>query len=231
MRHWTPWIKDAVAEMRDAGVKQAVAIVMAPHYSSLSIGRYQQRVAAAQQELNSGIQFRFVTSWWEQPRFLQALEENIADALKKFPADSKARRRVIFTAHSLPARILESGDPYDEQLKTNARVVTERMGLKDCMFAYQSAGATPEPWLGPALEDVLPDLAAEGYRQVLVVPIGFVCDHVEILYDIDIEARKIAEENGIHLERTESMNTKRPFIQAVADAILQEAGEPRVVDP
>ncbi|MFH0909764.1 MAG: ferrochelatase [bacterium] len=217
MRHWKPWIKDTVAAMKADGVESATAIVMAPHFSSLSIGKYRKRVEQAQQELGSAIRVQFVESWWQQPKFLEALENKVRAALAQFPAG--ARVKVIFTAHSLPERIMKMGDPYDSQVKANAAALAKRLGLSDWMFAYQSAGASPEPWLGPAIEDVIPDLARQGFKHVLVAPIGFVCDHMEILYDLDIEARKVAEEHGVHFERTQMMNTTPEFIAAIVDAL------------
>ena len=132
---------------------------------------------------------------------------------------------VIFSAHSLPVRIIEMGDPYDDELKTNARLVAERLGSIDWMFSYQSAAETGEPWLGPQIEEVVVDLARAGYKHILAAPIGFVCDHVEILYDIDIEARGIAEEHGVHLERIESMNVDPAYIEAIADAAVEKLRE------
>jgi len=128
----------------------------------------------------------------------------------------------VFTAHSLPERLKKMGDPYDDELQDNAKIVANRLGDIDWMFSYQSAAETGEPWLGPQIEDVVVDLAAQGYKHMLVAPIGFVCDHVEILYDIDIEATQIANEHGINLQRIESMNSTPLFIQAVADAVQEK---------
>lgn len=222
MRHWSPWIKDTVAQMYLNGIEEAVAIVMAPHYSKMSIGKYWAKVNEAQEWLGSQINFTFVNSWYRQPRFLQAVEEHIRAGLEKFPPDVRGRVKLVFTAHSLPARLIKMGDPYDEELKHNASIVAQRLGEVDWMFSYQSAAETGEPWLGPQIEDVVVDLARSGYKHMLVAPIGFVCDHVEILYDIDIEAAQIAREHGIQLERIESMNTTPHFIQAVVDAILEK---------
>jgi ferrochelatase len=142
--------------------------------------------------------------------------------LAKFPVEVRDKVKLVFSAHSLPERLIKMGDPYDTQLKDNARIIAERLGKVDWMFSYQSAAETGEPWLGPQIEEVVVELAGQGYKQMLVAPIGFVCDHVEILYDIDIEARQIAQENGIQLERIESMNSAPLFIEAVADAILEK---------
>jgi ferrochelatase len=150
------------------------------------------------------------------------VEQHVRAGLEKFAPEARRRAKLVFSAHSLPTRLLKMGDPYDDELKDNARIVAERLGEVDWMFSYQSAAHTGEPWLGPQLEDVVVGLAKEGYKHALVAPIGFVCDHVEILYDIDIEARQIAEEHGLHLERIESMNSDPLFIQAVVDAVEEK---------
>lgn len=219
MRHWSPWIKDAVGQMYLHGIEECVAIVMAPHYSSMSIGRYQAKIDEAQHMHGTNIKFSFVNSWYEQPKFLQALENHVQAGYEKFAPEARDKVKLIFSAHSLPARLLKMGDPYDEQLQTNAKIMAERLGAVDWMFSYQSAGHTGEPWLGPQIEEVVVDLAQQGYKYALAAPIGFVCDHVEILYDIDIEARQLAHEHGLQLERIESMNTDPLFIEAIADAV------------
>ncbi len=222
MRHWSPWIKDAIGQMYLHGIEEAVAIVMAPHYSKMSIGKYWGKIDEAQKMHGANINFSFVDSWYRQPKFLQAVENHVRAGLEKFPADVRDKVKVVFTAHSLPARLIKMGDPYDNELKDNAKIVAERLGNIDWMFSYQSAAETGEPWLGPQIEEVVVDLAKEGYKHMLVAPIGFVCDHVEILFDIDVEAKQIAQEHGIQLERIESMNTTPLFIEAVADAITEK---------
>ncbi len=222
MRHWSPWIKDAVGHMMLHGIQEAVAIVLAPHYSKMSVGKYWDKIEEAQTLHNTAIKFTFINSWYRQPKFLAALEANVRAGLAKFPADERDSVKVIFSAHSLPERLKKMGDPYDDQLQDNAQLLANRLGHIDWMFSYQSAAHTGEPWLGPQLEDVVVELARSGYKNALVVPIGFVCDHVEILYDIDIEARQLAQENGLRLERTESMNSNPLFIAALADAILEK---------
>jgi ferrochelatase len=220
MRHWSPWIKDAVAQIYLHDVEEVVGIVMAPHFSKMSTAKYWEKVEEAQQRINSNIKFTFIKSWYDQPKFEQAVENHIRQALEtKFDPAVRDKVKIVFTAHSLPARLIKMGDPYDEQLKANAQAIVARLGEVDWMFSYQSAAETGEPWLGPQIEDAVTDLAKEGYQHILIVPIGFVCDHVEILYDIDIELQKIATELDIHVERTESMNSDPVFIEAVVDAI------------
>lgn len=220
MRHWSPWIKDAIGQMYLHGIEEAVGIVMAPHYSSMSIGRYWTKVEEAQQVYGTAIKFSFVNSWYRQPEFLQAVENHVRAGFEKFAPEVRDKVKLVFSAHSLPARLLKMGDPYDDELKTNAKIIAERLGNVDWMFSYQSAAHTGEPWLGPQIEDVVVDLAKEGYKHVLVAPIGFVCDHVEILYDLDIEAKQVAQERGMQLERIESMNSDPLFIEAIANAVI-----------
>ncbi len=222
MRHWKPRMKDTVAVMHADGITQAVGIVMAPHYSSMSIGRYQEKVAEAQEEIGSAIDFAYVNSWCDQPRLLDAQVAKVQEGLAKFSGEARQKAKVVFSAHSLPARLLEMGDPYDDELKRNAQAIVDRLGTVDWMFSYQSAAKTGEPWLGPQIEDVIPALADGNYRDVFVAPIGFVCDHVEVLYDIDINCQKIAEELSVRLERTEMMNSDPLFIEAIADAVEEK---------
>ena len=219
MRHWQPRIADAVAKMQADGIEKAVALVMAPHYSRMSIGRYHSAVREAQQGADSATAFACVNSWCDQPRLINAQVANVKAGLTQFPEDVRQKAKIVFSAHSLPARLLQMGDPYDEELKRNAHAIAEQLGPVDWMFAYQSAANTGEPWLGPQIEDVIPALADGNYRHVLVAPIGFVCDHVEVLYDIDIGCQKIARECDIHLARTEMMNSDPLFIEAIADAV------------
>lgn len=222
MRHWSPWVKDAVGQMYLHGIEEATAIVMAPHYSKMSIGKYWEKLDEAQKMHGTSINFSIINSWYKQPKFLQAVENHVRAGLEKFPEEVRSEVKVVFSAHSLPERLKKMGDPYDDELQDNARIVAERLGDIDWMFSYQSAAHTGEPWLGPQIEDVVVDLARQGYKHMLVAPIGFVCDHVEILFDIDIEAKQIADEHGINLQRIDSMNSTPLFIEAVADAILEQ---------
>ncbi|MDA0745006.1 MAG: ferrochelatase [bacterium] len=222
MRHWKPWIKDTVAQMQADGVEQAVGIVMAPHYSKMSIGKYWDKVNEAQEAAGSHIDFTFVDSWCSQPRLLEAQEALVREALKKFSGDVRDNVKIVFSAHSLPARLLKMGDPYDDELQSNAKALVQRLGEVDWTFSYQSAAKTGEPWLGPQIEELVPDLAEQGYRHLLIAPIGFVCDHVEVLYDIDIGVQAIAKEHGVQVERIASMNSNPVFIQAVVDAVVEK---------
>jgi ferrochelatase len=220
MRHWHPYIRETADDIVRAGHRSLVGVVMAPHYSAMSVGAYEKKLLeAAQGRLEAAL----VRSWGDHPAFLEAVSERVAQALQRFPSPSAVQ--VIFTAHSLPERILAAGDPYPDELRASAAAVATRRGLSDWRFAYQSAGATPEPWLGPDAGDVITELAAEGRKAFLLVPIGFVCDHVEILYDIDIEYRALAERLGVHLERTASLNDDDGLVAAVADVARTTARE------
>jgi len=219
MRHWHPYIGDVVREMLSDGVDEVVGVVMAPHFSRMSIGAYMGKLDQALAEGGKDIPVHKVESWKAEPSFINAIVERICRARLKFPEDVRDDVPVLFTAHSLPVRILESNDPYPEELQTSVRLVVEKLQPNDYRWAFQSQGASAEPWLGPTVEDTLQQLADEGHKNVLFVPIGFVCDHVEVLFDVDIEHRHQAEELGIRLERIEMLNDDPGLVTAVAAAV------------
>ena len=225
MRHWAPWIEETVGQMIDDGISRAVSIVMAPHFSSLSIAKYQQKIAAGLAMYRGDIAFEHISSYHDAPGLIAALAERVTAGLTRWPEEERADVHVVFSAHSLPVRILQQGDPYDSQLRETATRVAEKAGLPEdrWSWSYQSAGRSPEPWLGPQLEAYLPDLAAQGIRNVVSIPVGFVCDHVEILFDIDIEAQAVARANGMRLERPPALNDDPRFIGQLADLIHQKA--------
>jgi len=218
MRHWRPFIPDVVNAIAAAGFKRVVGVAMAPHYSNMSVGAYEKKLL---QSADGRLEVALVRTWWQQPQFLDAVAQRISQALRRFP--DAARVHVIFTAHSLPEKIVASADPYPDELKASAEAVARRAGLSQWRMAYQSAGATPEPWLGPDAEEVISELAQHGQKSVLLVPIGFVCDHVEILYDIDVEYQTLARRLGIQLERTASLNDDPGLVAAVADVVRKTA--------
>lgn len=224
MRHWSPWIKDAVMHMYLHGIEEATALVLSPHYSQMSTGKYWQKVEEAQQMVGSNINFTFIDAWYDQPKFIEAVEKHIREALNnKFAPEVRSKVKIIFTAHSLPERLIDMGDPYDNQLKANAEAIAARLDGLEWVFSYQSAADTGEPWLGPQIEDLVIQLPAQGYQHLLIAPIGFVCDHVEILYDLDVEVQDIAKQLGVQVERIESLNSDPLFIEALADAITAAA--------
>jgi ferrochelatase len=221
MRHWHPYIQEAVDDIRRAGHRRLVGIVMAPHYSGMSVGAYENKLLEAAQA-SEKIETALVRSWWQQPRFLDTVADRVTQALQRFPRPADVA--VIFTAHSLPERILQSGDPYPDELQASAAEVARRLRLTGWHFAYQSAGATAEPWLGPDAGEVMTELARDGkHDAMLLVPIGFVCDHVEILYDIDVEYQALAKRLGIQLERTASLNDNPGLVAAVAEVVRAAA--------
>jgi len=212
MRHWHPYIADAVERVVAAGQRRLVGIVLAPHYSAMSVGAYQKKLLGA---TAGRLDVALVRSWGEHPKFLVAVAGRVTQALQRFP--SPAAVQVVFTAHSLPERILATGDPYPSELRASAAAVARRAGLTAWHFAYQSAGATAEPWLGPEAGALMTDLAGQGHRAFLIVPIGFVCDHVEVLYDVDIVYRDLAGRLGVRLERTASLNDDPLLVAAIAE--------------
>lgn len=219
MRHWYPYIREAVSAIGVAGLSQVVALCLTPQYSEMSVEVYFRQYRSAVEESGLDVETTYVKSWHDQPELLQAFASNANDALMRFPASVRKQVPIIFTAHSLPERILQSGDPYDRQVKETAAGVAKLLGNPRWTFAYQSQGYSREKWLSPRVEEILSELAAERYRNVLVVPIGFVCDHVEILYDVDISFREFAASLGMCLERSESLNDDPFFIRSLATTV------------
>jgi ferrochelatase len=217
MKHWRPRISDAVEAALAGGATRLVGLVLAPHYSRLSIGGYRERLEEA---LADRAELVLVESWHDEPVFLDVLAERVRGT----------EAWVVFTAHSLPERILADGDPYRDQLLDTARLVAERAGLERWSFAFQSASVTGEPWLGPDVLDELERLQEESESKVLVAPVGFVSDHLEILWDLDVEAREKAAELGLELERIESLNDDPVFVRALA-GIVDRAREEQSVVP
>jgi ferrochelatase len=211
MRNWRPFIGDVLAAASAEGCTELVAVPLAPQYSTLSVGKYRQAVDEARP---ADVKVRFVSSWHDHPGLVAAFAEKVREARALRPAAA-----FVFTAHSLPLRAVREGDPYPEQVAATAAAVAARAGLPRFRLAYQSAGRTPEPWIGPALEETLDELARERVAEVVVAPIGFVSDHTEVLYDVDVAAKDAAHRRGIVLSRTESLNTSPTFIRALADLV------------
>ena len=211
MRNWRPFIKDALVDLAAAGVSRVIGIPMAPQFSTLSVQKY---IDAAMAALPEGMQFEAVESFHTHPLLLDAFAERVR------AADPQPDELVIFTAHSLPVRVIESGDRYADEVAETARGVAARAGITRYDRAYQSAGRTPEPWIGPELAQVIDDRSVN-IRKFLVVPIGFVCDHTEILFDIDVQAARIAREFATSLRRTESLNTSPLFMAMLEDLVTQ----------
>jgi ferrochelatase len=215
-KHAAPFIEDAVAALAADGVESVVGVVLAPHYSGFSVGQYNQRAGAAAAE--AGLAYEGVESWSLEPAFLDHQAASLRDRLAALPAATK----VVFTAHSLPERVLE-GDPYPDQLRASAQAIAERAGLADWStwsIGWQSAGRTPEPWRGPDILDIMRELSATGRAEgVVVVPQGFTSDHLEVVYDLDIEAAALADELGLAFARTEVVNDDPAVMSALADLV------------
>jgi len=194
---------------------------MAPHYSRMSIGAYYQRL----EEANSPIAFARIENWHLETGYINALVGRVRDALQRFPNEIRADTPVIFTAHSLPEKILEWNDPYPAQLRETVSAVMEKLGSQPHEFAFQSAAISTIPWIGPDAGEVIKRLVSEGKQHILLCPIGFVCEHVEILYDIDIVYQNLAKSLGIHLERIEMLNTAPEMIDGLAGLIREKAKE------
>jgi ferrochelatase len=219
MRHWHPFIRDTVQQMVADGIRRVVAVSMAPQYSRLSVGAYRHALDTAQSELGVRLDVTTVTSWHDQPWLLQAFAERVQAVYQQLSEEARAQLAVVFTAHSLPQRSVAEGDVYPHEVDRTAAGVAQLVGLTSWGIAYQSQGATAEPWLGPTLDEMFARVAAQSQHWLLLVPIGFVCDHVEILYDIDILAQKVAQARGLCLMRTASLNTSPTFIEALAQVV------------
>ena len=213
MKHWTPRISAAVERALGSSAQTLVGLVLAPHFSPLSIGGYRQQLGDA---LAGRAELAFVSSWHDEPGFIDLLARRVRGT----------RAHVVFTAHSLPARILETVDPYQEQLLETSRLVAERAALDDWTFSFQSASSTGEPWLGPDILDHLDELHASGVRDVLVCPVGFVADHLEIRWDLDHEAAAKARELGLGFDRIEMPNADPAFVGTLAGLVRRALAVP-----
>lgn len=228
MKHWHPYIGDVLKRMAQDGVERFTAVALAPHYSRISIGGYRKAIDEGSAAAGRTFDVTFVERWHDRPEFIEMMAGLVRDALTQFPADVRDSVTVVFSAHSLPVRIREWNDPYESELLDSSRRVAETLQLRDWRFAWQSAGETGEPWIGPDILDFLETLHAEGVRNVLQVPIGFVAEHLEILWDIDYEAKQKASELGMTLHRTALPNASAPLVRAVAAAITAaDAGRAR----
>jgi ferrochelatase len=210
MRNWQPFIAQAIEQLRAAGVSRVIAIPLAPQFSTLSVGKYYGAASAA---LGDGMELVRVSSYHAHPLLIRAFAERLRD-VRPSPDET-----VVFTAHSLPKRVVDEGDVYPDEVKATADGVAAAAGVQRFERAYQSAGRTPEPWIGPDVSELIRTRAAAGARRFLVVPIGFVCDHTEILFDIDVQAKAAAEEAGASLRRPESLNSSASFIGMLEDVV------------
>jgi len=207
--------------MATDGVERAVAVCLAPQNSRTSVGLYRRALDEALAHVKPGQEVSFVENWHDQPLLIRAFAEKLRAAVTKARTAAGGEVPLILTAHSVPERTIAAGDPYDQQVRDTAARVAAAAGCSDWKLAYQSQGMTSEPWLGPTVESLLDELSRAGKRNVVVAPIGFVCDHVEVLYDVDVAFRDYAQARGITLWRTESLNDSPLLIEALAALVLE----------
>ncbi len=218
MRNWKPFISDAVKAIAAQGFERAIAICLAPQNSRTSVGLYRRAVVG---ETSLPFALDFVDEWHDQPQLVKAFAERLRSGLEKANSENGEKLPIIFTAHSVPQRTITEGDPYEGQSKETAALVAKEAGLptEDWTFAFQSQGMSGGPWIGPTVEETIVSLKAKGHRGVFLQPIGFVCDHVEVLYDIDIAFRQFAEKQGMRLWRAESLNGSQLLTAALAELV------------
>lgn len=223
MRNWRPLLADTLAEMATAGVRRAIGFIAAAHHSYSSCTQYRENVRDARRVLRErglpDIEITYVSSWYDHPLFIQAQAERVRAAIEQLPAEARETARVVFTAHSIPLSMAQSCR-YAEQLVTTARGVTERLGIDDWALVYQSRSGRPQdPWLEPDICDYLRDQHGKGLRSVVIVPVGFLCDHIEVLYDLDHEAAAVCDELGITMTRAGTVSDHPAFLDMMADVV------------
>jgi protoporphyrin/coproporphyrin ferrochelatase len=226
LKHINPFIEDAVKQMHDDGIEEAISIVLAPHFSTFSIKSYNGRALDEAEKLGSRLKIRTIASWYQEPKFIGYWSEKVKEVFAAMPQEEKDSAVLIVSAHSLPEKILQFGDPYPSQIQETADLIAEQAGIKNYVVGWQSAGQTPEPWLGPDVQDLTRDLFKEHhYKAFVYAPVGFVCEHLEVLYDNDFECRKVTDEIGASYYRPEMPNAKEEFIDALSTVVLKMAAE------
>lgn len=227
LKHSPPFIADGVAAMAQEHIDHFVALVLAPHYSSMSVGDYFGDVATALQSQNSSMRWTGIKSWHLEPGLIKLLATRVASAQARFSGLEAQDLVVVFTAHSLPQRILREGEPYPSQLRETGEMVAEQAGITRYIYSWQSAGRTREPWMGPDILETVAALHEEGLNHVLICPVGFVSDHLEVLYDLDVQCQNLAGRLRMHMERTASFNDDPAFLQVLSALVrrpLQQTG-------
>lgn len=226
LRHWHPFIKDTFAALLRDRPEQVIVICMAPQYSSLSIGAYIQKVEEARASQGADCPVSYVKSWHRHPRLIAAIAENVEAGLRNFPIERRGMVPILFTAHSLPERILDTQDPYPDEVQGTVEAVCTLVHQPIVRLAYQSQGRTGEKWLGPPVEAVVEDLYVEGHRDVLMAPIGFLCDHVEVLFDLDIELKHAAAARGMRVERIPMLNASAALVDTLVSVVQDHQSVP-----
>jgi ferrochelatase len=222
LKHIEPFIEDAVGQMHQDGISEAVSIVLAPHFSTFSVKSYNGRAKEEAEKLG-GLTIHSVESWYLEPKFIEYWVEKVKEAFGEMNAEEKASAALIVSAHSLPEKILLSGDPYPNQLQETADLVAKDAGVENYYVGWQSAGNTPDPWLGPDVQDLTRDLHSQyGYKAFVFTPVGFVSDHLEVLYDNDTECKAVTDDVGASYYRPEMPNSHPKFIEAMASAVFKQ---------
>jgi protoporphyrin/coproporphyrin ferrochelatase len=222
LKHIQPFIEDAVKQMHDDGIKEAVSIVLAPHFSTFSVKSYNGRAVEEAEKLG-GLKITSIESWYQEPKFIDYWADKVKQTFEQMPQEEKEHAVLIVSAHSLPEKILQFGDPYPQQLKETADLIASQAGIKNYTVGWQSAGNTPEPWIGPDVQDLTRELFQQHhYKAFVFAPVGFVCDHLEVLYDNDIECKVVTDELSVSYYRPEMPNAKEEFIDCLSTVILKK---------
>lgn len=221
LKHIEPFIEDAVEKMYEDGIEEAVTFVLAPHFSTFSIQSYNNRAKAAAEKLG-GPNLTSIESWYDEPKFIDYWVENVKTTYATMSQEERDAACLIVSAHSLPEKIIAAGDPYPDQLKETAELIARGAGIRDFAIGWQSEGNTPEPWLGPDVQDLTRTLHIEkGYKAFVYIPVGFVAEHLEVLYDNDYECKIVTEEIGASYYRPAMPNAQKPFLDAMATVVLK----------
>ena len=221
LKHIEPFVEDAVEQMHNDGIEEAVSIVLAPHFSTFSVKSYNGRAKETAEKLG-GPTITSIESWYEEPKFIQYWVDRVKETFANMSEEERNKAVLIVSAHSLPERILQSGDPYPSQLEETAKMIAEGAGVTEYAVGWQSEGNTPDPWIGPDVQDLTRDLHKEkGYTTFVYTPVGFVADHLEVLYDNDYECKVVTDDIGASYYRPEMPNAKPEFIDAMADVVLK----------
>jgi ferrochelatase len=221
LKHIDPFVEDAVQQMHRDGIEEAVSIVLAPHFSTFSVKSYNGRAKAEAEKLG-GPKIHAIESWYTEPKFIDYWVEKIKEIYAQMSEEEREKAVLIVSAHSLPEKIIAAGDPYPQQLQETADLIAEKAGIKHYTIGWQSAGNTPEPWLGPDVQDLTRELHEQkGYTSFVYAPVGFVSDHLEVLYDNDIECKNVTDEIGANYYRPEMPNANPRFIDALATVVLK----------
>ncbi len=225
LKHIEPFVEDAVEQMHKDGIKEAVSIVLAPHFSTFSVKSYNGRARETAEKLG-GPTIHSVESWYDEPKFISYWSERVKETFTSMSNQEREKAVLIVSAHSLPEKIVANGDPYPQQLQETADLIAEAADVKNYVIGWQSAGNTPEPWIGPDVQDLTRDLHEEhGYTSFVYVPAGFVADHLEVLYDNDYECKVVTDEIGAKYYRPEMPNAQLAFIDAMATVVLKKLNE------